>query len=172
MNIKLIFPFIFSLCFLVSCGGIVDENEEIEEPAGLSLKEYGLEADIQISDPKVEVFDVEAKYEQKLLKNKRIEIKTSDNLMLVLNESQENGVEMKVEFAEGFGETVVEKGENYCIIEQEDDEGNPVYDVSIFYEKEESFVEIKVCDPETKAQCKDIDQAKKGLELAKTFKFK
>ena len=78
---------------------------------------------------------------------------------------------MKVEFAEGFGETIIEKGEDYCIIEQEGDNGEPVYDVSLFIEKDNAFIEVKICDAVSKAQCPSLELAKSGLEMARTFKF-
>ena len=156
---------------LCSCGAEVTKDSKEIVNHNISLETYGIKASIEIEGPEIEVFDIEDKYEHKLLSNKRIEITTKENLILVLNESQENGVEMKVDFAEGFGEVVVMKGENFCIIEQEDDEGNKVYDVSVFYKKGDSFLEIKVCDPESKGQVVSLDIAKKGLKMAKTFKF-
>lgn len=166
----------FMLFFAYACSSDANaENSTTEgEPKNMTveLEEYGLEGVIQIANPTIQVKEIESNYEQQLLKDKKIEIQTEENVMLVLAESQENAVEMKVEFAEGFGEVVVDKGDNFCIIEQEGDDGEKIYDVSVFHEKDGAFIEIKAYDPETEEACSSLDQAKKGMELAKTFKFK
>ncbi len=164
-------PILVSLFLIGSCGSEVQEAAAKEESKSLALNEYGINASIDLAGSEVQVVDVDAKYEQKLLPNKKLEILTKKDFVVVISECQENGVEMKVEFAEGFGETVVEKGDDFCIIQQEDEDGNPVYDVSLFVEKEDAFIELKVCDPDTKAQLSSLEKAKEGLEAAKTFKF-
>ena len=177
MKERVVIVFVCLLIFMASsCSNDQEENKNStnsapKKEAAFNLSDYGVSGEILVKNPKVNVKEIESDYEQKLLKNKRIEIETEEGVMLILTESQENAVEMKVEFAEGFGETVVEKGEDYCIIQQEDEDGNPVYDVSVFYEKDGAFIEIKACDLMNKNQCKDIEQAKKGLKIAKTFKF-
>lgn len=162
---------ILSCLTISSCGSEVKEMEAPAESKTLNLSDYGLSASIDLVDSKIELVTIQPKYEQKLLKNKKLELFTEDDFMIVISECQENGVEMKVEFAEGFGETVVEQGENFCVIQQEDEDGNPVYDVSFFVEKENAFIELKVCDPNTKAQLSDLEIAKKGLKKARSFKF-
>lgn len=169
---KKLFGWLMALVWIASsCGSDISETNKTQaEEATLSLSEFGLEATIDIPNAEVVELENEAKYEQKLLPNKRLEIKADEEILLVITECKENGVEMKVEFAEGFGETIVEKGADFCIIEQEGENG-PVYDVSLFIQKDDAFIEVKVFDPESKAQCSSIETAKKGLELARTFKF-
>lgn len=160
------------MLLMSACGSEVKDVVPSKETATvLELNEYGIEGSIEMSAGQIKVIDAEAKYEQRILPNKRIEIDTEENFMLVISECQENGVDMKVEFAEGFGENVLEKGDDFCIIEQEDQDGNLVYDVSLFVEKDGAFLEFKVCDPESKAQVSQLEIAKKGLAKAKTFKF-
>ncbi|MEZ4938661.1 MAG: hypothetical protein R2799_13805 [Crocinitomicaceae bacterium] len=109
---------------------------------------------------------------QKILPNKRIEIKTRK--YHVITGVQENGVEMKKLSSQKVLETIIEKGEDYCsyYYEQEGDNGEPVCDVSLFIEKDNAFIEVKVCeDPVSKAQCPSIELAKSGLEMARTLKW-
>lgn len=162
-----------SLLVLVSCGAeITESNHSKDEQNYIDLKEYGLNAEILLQSNSIRTLEIESNYDQQLLRNKKIEIESNEGYLLTLVESQENAVEMKVEFAEGFGEEVVEKGGDFCVIKQMNENDEPIYDVSVFIENNGVFIEVKILDLKTQEGLKSIELVKKGLESARSLRFK
>ena len=153
---------------LLSCGG-----EEKKENVGgtLDLSEHGLKASIEAGTPKeVKAMDLQTNYERKLFE-KTIDIVYEDDLLLSIQEAKENEVKGKVEFAQKFGDEVVESGDNYFIIKTER-AGEERFDAAVYYEKDGAVIMVRVADFNMHFNSSSLEQAKKGLEIAKTLKFK
>jgi hypothetical protein len=153
---------------LLACGG----SEEDKKKGGpTDLSEQGIEATIEVGEPKgIESRDLKTNYELKLL-TKSIMIELDDNLMLTIQESKDNGVAQKLDFAKSFGGEVLESSDNHYLIKEEK-RGEIAFDCAYYYEKDGAWIEVRVADFNKYFYSVSLEQANKGMEMAKTFKFK
>lgn len=150
---------------LFSCGG------EEEKGGTLDLSEHGLEATIEAGDYKnVKARDLKTNYELNLCE-KSIEIEYEDGMMIVIQQADKNGVQKTLDFAKTFDDKVIESSDNHYLIKR-NKEDEDLYGCSIFYETEGGVIEVRVADEKLFLYAKSEEQARKGLEIAKTFKFK
>lgn len=153
---------------LASCGG----GEDDKKGGTLDLSEHGLEATIEAGEPKkVSAVDFSTNYELKVLKQV-IDIEYDDNLVLMISEAPGNEVKAKVEKAEKWGGEVLESSDNHFLIKEKGFKDEITYLAAYYYEKDGVWFVVKVADAEKYFHCTSEEQAKKGMEIAKTFKFK
>lgn len=154
---------------LISCGGGEDENDKKSEV--LDLSEFGLEATIEAGNYKeVDSRDFKTNFPLTLCE-KSIDIMYDDDMVLYVQQAKENRVERALVMAETFGDKVMESGDNYYLIETEK-QGKVVYNCSYFFETEGGVIEVRVTDEKLFFYTNSEEQARKGMEIAKTFKFK
>ncbi len=153
---------------LISCGG---GEEEGKKGGTLDLSEHGLDATIEAGDYKeVKARDLKTNYPL-TLSEKSIEIEYGDGMLIIIQQAQKNGVKQALDFAKSFDEKVMESSDNHYLIETERQD-EKMYNCSYFFETEGGVIEVRVADEKLFLYAKSEEQARKGIEIAKTFKFK
>ena len=136
----------------------------------VDLNEYGVIAQIMEGFSKAEVSAFDSGDTKELYAGRVLKSHYDHDIVITIHDARDDEMESTLEFADTIGDTIIEKGDNYYLIENTDID-EPRFSVAAYYEKDNGVLALYVMDKDRYMFCTSLEQAQRGLEIIKTFKF-